>query len=355
VIRVIRESLHSRMIMELPIHQVLHHFAIDAPISIDRVGTGHINKTFKVTTTDRSYILQQINRKVFVKPGVIESNLAYTGEYLSKNHPDYLFISPILTKNGRGLAYVDDEPWRLYPYIENTFTVDDVQSVDHAYEAARSFGRFGKFMKGCDLSRFRPTIERFHDLALRYDQFESALANANEETKTIAAEEIRQAIGLEKFVEQYNSVIASGTLVRGIFHNDTKINNILFDRGTNKAIAVIDLDTVMEGYFIYDLGDLVRTLVSPVSEEEKDADKIVVRTEFYNAVIDGYLSEMGDAISKEERSLASFAGIMMTYIMGLRFLADFLRGNTYYHISYPDQNLVRAKNQLRLTEILSRK
>jgi Ser/Thr protein kinase RdoA (MazF antagonist) len=342
--------------MELPIHQVLLHFGIDSPdLLVDRVGAGHINKTFKITTSDGSYILQQINTKVFVKPGVIESNLAYTGEYLSKNYPDYLFISPIFTKNGRGLAYVDDEPWRIYPYMENTFTVDDVQSVDQAYEAARAFGRFGRFMKGCDLSRFGPTIERFHDLALRYDQFQSALANANEQTKSIAADEIRQAIGFQKFAEQYKSVIGSGALVPGIFHNDTKINNVLFDRGTNKAIAVIDLDTVMEGYFIYDLGDLVRTLVSPVSEEEKDPDKIIVRPEFYNALVDGYLSEMGDAISKEERSLASFAGIMMTYIMALRFLADFLRGNTYYHISYPDQNLVRAKNQLRLTELLSRK
>jgi Ser/Thr protein kinase RdoA (MazF antagonist) len=336
------------------VEQVLASFGIDAPgASVSRVGSGHINKTFKVATNKGSFILQQINKKVFVKPEIIAANLEYTREYLAKNHPDYLFISPILSKDGKGLVYTEEkDPWRLYPYIENTFTVDDVQSVDQAYEAARSFGRFGKFMKGCDLSHFRPTIERFHDLALRYNQFRSALDNASEPTKTAAAKEIEQAILFHKFVERYTSVIASKTLVPGVFHNDTKINNVLFDGNTKKAIAVIDLDTVMEGYFIYDLGDLVRTLVSPVSEEEKDTDKIVVRTEFYNAVVDGYLSEMGDAISNEERSLASFAGIMMTYIMALRFLADFLRGNTYYHITYPDQNLVRARNQLTLVQKL---
>lgn len=336
------------------VDKVLKSFGIDEPgVSISRIGSGHINKTFKVTTGKGSFILQQINKKVFVKPEIIATNLEYTREYLSKNHPDYLFISPLPSKDGNTLVYGDDEdPWRLYPYIDNSYTVDDVQSVDQAYEAARAFGKFGRLMKGCDLSRCRPTIERFHDLSLRYDQFLAALTNATDDTKAAAANEIQQAIRFRKFVDRYNSMIASRTLVPGIFHNDTKINNVLFDGSTKKAIAVIDLDTVMEGYFIYDLGDLVRTLVSPVSEEEKDLDKITVRKEFYNAVIDGYLSEMGNAISQEERSLAGFAGIMMTYIMGLRFLADFLRGNTYYHISYPEQNLVRARNQLRLIELL---
>jgi Ser/Thr protein kinase RdoA (MazF antagonist) len=336
------------------VEKVLNDFGIsEHGVPVSRVGSGHINKTFKVTAPGRSFILQQINRKVFLEPEIIASNLEYTREYLSKNHPDYLFISPLPSKHGTTLVYGDDEdPWRLYPYIENSYTVDDVQSVDQAYEASRAFGKFGKFMKGCDLSRFLPTIERFHDLSLRYDQFLSALKSASDDVAASARREIEQAIGYRKFVDRYNAVIASKTLVPGIFHNDTKINNVLFDGQSGKAIAVIDLDTVMEGYFIYDLGDLVRTLVSPVSEEERDLEKITVRKEFYNAVVDGYLSEMGNAISKEEKALAGFAGIMMTYVMALRFLADFLRGNTYYHITYPDQNLVRASNQLRLIELL---
>jgi Ser/Thr protein kinase RdoA (MazF antagonist) len=166
--------------------------------------------------------------------------------------------------------------------------------------------------------------------------------------RTTAANEITAAIKNKNLVDHYNSIIQSNTLVPGIYHNYTKINNVLFDGTTHKAIAVIDLDTVMEGYFIYDLGDLVRTLVSPVSEEEKDIDKIAVRKDFYDAVIDGYLSEMDNI----DKSLASFAGKMMTYIMALRFLADYLRGNTYYHVTYADQNLVRARNQFRLLELL---
>jgi Ser/Thr protein kinase RdoA (MazF antagonist) len=319
--------------------EILKKFGISGTVT--PIGSGHINKTYKIGS---SYILQRINNKVFTRPEDIASNLEHAQQHLAKHHRDYLFIAPV-----RGLVY-DDEgyPWRLYPYIENSYTIDETNNVDQAYDAAKCFGRFGKFMKGADLSQYKPTIHRFHDLSLRYDQFELALASTTIETRIIAAKEIEAAIRHKNIVDHYNSIIKSNTLKPGIFHNDTKINNVLFDGTSRKAIAVIDLDTVMEGYFIYDLGDLVRTVVSPVSEEEKDLDKIVVRKEFYDAMIDGYLSEMQDA----DRSLASFAGIMMTYIMAIRFLADYLRGNTYYHVNYPDQNLVRAKNQLRLVELL---
>lgn len=334
--------------------KILSSFGInDAGASINPIGNGHINKTYKVTTGKDSFILQKINKSVFTRPEIIANNLEYAREYLFNVDPEYIFTAPLRATDGQTLVYDDTgDPWRLYNYIEDTFTIDDVQTLDQAYEAATAFGRFGRLMKGCELSRFRPTIDRFHDLGLRYEQFQSALNSASSTVKAAAAEEIKKAIGFQKYVEQYKSIIASKTLVPGIFHNDTKINNVLFARNSNEAIAVIDLDTVMEGYFIYDLGDLVRTIVSPVSEEERDLDKIIVRGGFYIGIVDGYLSEMGDALSKNERALAPFAGIMMTYIMALRFLADYLRGNTYYHITYPDQNLVRAKNQLRLTELL---
>ncbi|MEI9917197.1 MAG: aminoglycoside phosphotransferase family protein [Bacteroidota bacterium] len=302
------------------------------------IGSGHINKTYKVG----SYILQRINSNVFKKPEDIASNLEHARLHLSEKHPGYLFIAPI-----KNIVYEGDH-WRLYPYIENSYTIDDAQNVAQAYDAAKAFGRFGRLMQGVELSKFKPTIARFHDLQLRYEQFQQALTLAGNNERIVASQEINLAIKNKTLVDHYNSIIASNTLVPGIFHNDTKINNVLFDGTTHKAIAVIDLDTVMEGYFIYDLGDLVRTLVSPVSEEEKDLDKIVVRREFYDAVIDGYLSEMNNI----DKSLASFAGQMMTYIMALRFLADYLRGNTYYHVTYADQNLVRARNQLRLLELL---
>jgi thiamine kinase-like enzyme len=317
------------------VEEILKKFGIEG--TAVPIGNGHINKTYRAG----EYILQKINKNVFTKPGDIASNLENARQHLEANHTDYLFIAPLSN------IVHDDEHWRIYPYIENTHTIDNADSVDQAYEAAKAFGRFGKNLKGVDLSYFKPTIERFHDLQLRWDQFIEALENAPDHLKKSASDEITKSLNNRHLVDHYNSIIKSNTLKPGIFHNDTKINNVLFDR-SNKAVAVIDLDTVMQGYFIYDLGDLIRTLVSPVSEEEKDLDKIVVRKEFYNAVVDGYLSEMNDV----DKSLASFAGQMMTYIMAIRFLADYLRGNTYYHVTYADQNLVRARNQLRLVELL---
>ena len=154
-------------------------------------------------------------------------------------------------------------------------------------------------------------------------------------------------------MKKYDNLIQSGALKLRIVHNDTKINNILFDSITGQTICAIDLDTLMPGYFIYDLGDMVRTFVSPVSEEEKDVTKISFRKDIYDALTNGYLSQMNDVMSAEEKSAIPFSGLMMTYIMALRFLADYLNGDVYYHTVYPGQNLVRAKNQFRLLQVLS--
>ncbi len=135
-------------------------------------------------------------------------------------------------------------------------------------------------------------------------------------------------------------------------HNDTKINNILFDAVTRKALCAIDLDTLMPGYFIYDLGDMIRTFVSPVNEEEKDLSKVIFREDIYHALVDGYMSQMKSILKKEETEHIAFGGLMMTYIMAMRMLTDFLNGDVYYHTTSPGQNLVRSSNQFHLLTIL---
>ncbi len=153
----------------------------------------------------------------------IANNLHHAKQHLATHHPDYLFIAPL--KN----VVHEGEHWRMYPYLENSYTINDAQHVDQAYDAAKAFGRFGRLMQGVDLSKFKPTIKNFHDLALRYDQFQQALTSAGNKERMIAAQEIQAAIKNKTLVDHYNSVIASNTLVPGIFHNDTKINNVLFD------------------------------------------------------------------------------------------------------------------------------
>jgi Ser/Thr protein kinase RdoA (MazF antagonist) len=331
---------------------ILSAFNLSDQAVYNPIGSGHIHQTFLVEDK-KKYVLQRININVFTDPEAIATNNRIAADFLASHHPEYLFLTALRDKNGNELVYAEDGfPWRLYPLIEDTLTLDVLTSSQEAYEAAVGFARLAKNLNDVDCKLFKPTLDRFQDLDWRYKQFEDALAAARPEIVELAQEQIRQAKSFHFLVEEYNSLIASGRLKERITHNDTKINNILFDKNTKKAVCVIDLDTLMPGYFIYDLGDMVRTCVSPVSEEEKDITKIAFRKEMYDAIIEGYLSEMSNYMSEDEKKAIPFAGKMMTYIMALRFLADFLRGNTYYHITYPDQNLVRARNQLTFLAIL---
>ncbi|MDH4058127.1 MAG: aminoglycoside phosphotransferase family protein [Cyclobacteriaceae bacterium] len=332
---------------------VLQAFGFSASCTIQSIGSGHIHKTLRVEESKKSFILQCVNHFVFNEPEVISRNIQHAGGYLNKHYPEYLFLSMLKTTKGFDMA-VDEEgySWRAFPFIENTKTFDEVSKPEQAFEAAKGFARLTKNLSGCDPSVFTPTIDRFHDLGWRYEQFEASLKNALVDRLDQAQIEIATCNHFFFLVDQYKNLISSGNLILRITHNDTKINNILFDNNTGKAVCVIDLDTLMPGFFIYDLGDMVRTFVSPVSEEETDLTEVVFREEMYTALLDGYLQEMGGFLSVKEKLAIPFAGPMMTYIMALRFLADFLIGDVYYTTSYKGQNLNRAKNQLKLLEVL---
>lgn len=328
-------------------------YGFDNSYQIQPLGSGHIHKTFLVTGLTEQYVLQRINHFVFKQPAVITQNIKRADAYLKQHHPEYLFLSIIQSNDGKDLVY-DEEgwPWRLFPFIEGTLTIDAINTPDEAYEAARGFALLTHNLDGCDMVEFAPTIEKFHDLGWRYQQFESALASASSDRVKQAHDAIENAKRFSFLTDEYRALTSTGKLKLRLTHNDTKINNILFDSQTRKAVCVIDLDTLMPGYFIYDLGDMIRTFVSPVSEEETDLSRIEVREEVYEALIQGYMSEMNDVLTEEEKIAVSFSGLMMTYIMALRFLTDFLNGDVYYITTYAGQNLNRSRNQLRLLELL---
>jgi thiamine kinase-like enzyme len=337
------------------IPEIISHFGLTVnDYAIDRVGSGYIHYTFKLTGK-RSYILQRVNKNVFKEPEIIAANLRVASDYLKKQQPSYLFLTAIKTLEGKEMTY-DSEgfPWRLFPYFENTFTVDKVVSEREAFSAAAEFARLTKYLDGVDTSLFKASIEKFHDLSLRFAQFESSLKNAAPERLSEAEDVIQKSKDFAYLVKEYEALINSGSLKLRITHNDTKINNILFDGTTKQAVCAIDLDTLMPGYFIYDMGDMIRTFVSPVDEEEQDLEKISLRPAIYEALVKGYLSQLDDVLSTEEKLAIPFSGMMMTYIMALRMLTDFLNGDVYYQIRYKGQNLVRAKNQFRLLEELKK-
>ncbi len=281
--------------------EAIKGFGLSGFLKISPLGSGHIHQTYKVDG-ENHFVLQRVNKTIFTQPEIIASNNRLAFQYLKQHHPDYIFPRVLPDLQGNDLFY-DNEgfPWRLYPLFKNTFTIDQVSTEQEAYEAAKGFGLLTKNLNGVDVSLFRPTLDHFHDLTLRYKQFEDALHNANPETVRLASLEIEQAKSFYYLVEEYNRMIHDNSLVLRVIHNDTKVNNILLDAGSRKAVCTIDLDTLMPGYFIYDLGDMVRTFVSPVTEEEKDTSKISFRENIYHALLEGYLASMGYLLTHAEK------------------------------------------------------
>jgi Ser/Thr protein kinase RdoA (MazF antagonist) len=333
--------------------EVLHAYGFSAAATWQPLGAGHIHTTLLLTDGDRQGVLQLINTAVFKKPQAISHNLRVVGDYLQQHNPGYLFVRPVATREGSDLATDRAQRvWRLLPFVPGTVTLEKIETPAQAFEAARGFGLFARNLHGLDPARLQATIDRFHDLAWRYEQFTQAIEQAPASLKAAEEKTIARARQFRWLVDEYMHHIASGRLPLRVTHNDTKVNNLLFDHQTQKAVCVVDLDTIMPGYFFFDLGDLVRTGVSPAGEDETDLTAIRVRKDVLHALHEGYLLAMRDVLTPEEERLIPFAGRMMTYIMALRFLSDYLNGNVYYKVKHPHHNLHRAKNQLHLLEAL---
>lgn len=308
------------------------------------IGHGLINQTWKIDTENNSYILQRINKEVFKRPEDIAWNIQSIAAYLSGKEPGYLFVGALPTMEGTYFYEDDGGFFRLMPYVPDSVTIDTVEDADQAYEAARQFGRFTRLLSDFDASVLKVTLPDFHNLTLRFRQFEAAVAGADQDRLEQATALIRQSYEMRGIVDQYMEVVSKELIPRRVIHHDTKISNVLFDRN-NKGLCVIDLDTVMPGYIISDLGDMMRTYLSPVNEECKDLSRIEVRSDFFDAIIRGYSSEMEEVLTEQERELLIYSGKFMIYMQAIRFLADFLNGDIYYSTSYAGQNLVRAENQ----------
>lgn len=317
---------------------------------VDSFGSGLINKTYKLTAKkgSESYILQQINKSVFKSPILVTKNIQKVGQYLSDKYPNYLYVDLIPSLNGEfSVKDADGEFYKLSKFINNSLTINTVDNCKQAYEAAAKFGEFTSLLKDFDINDLDYTLPNFHNLTLRFEEFEKQL-KAAEKIRLTAAENAIDLIYKHKdILNTYNNIVKNNLLPVRVIHHDTKINNILFDK-FNLGLCVIDLDTIMPGYYISDLGDMFRTYLSPVDEEEQDLDKIKIRTDIFKAIVTGYLKNMGDMLTAAEKKLFVYAGKFMIYMQALRFLTDFLANDQYYGEKYPSHNLTRAKNQLAL-------
>ena len=317
----------------------------------DTIQQGLINRTYSVQTTKGEFILQSINHNVFKNPKAIDANINAIGNYIKQTNPDYLYTHLIPSLQGNTLIEWEGGYYRAFNKIEG-YALSVLDHKLQVEEAAKQFAKFTYVLKDFDANSLKDTLVQFHDLNFRYQQFSEAIQNGNAHRIEQSQQEIKILLSLKHYVDTYNNYIQHKDVKKRVTHHDTKISNVLFNMidGQEQAICVIDLDTTMSGYYISDVGDMCRTCLCPVSEEEKDLNKIWVDGEKWQALQSGYLYYMKDELSNYEMDHFFFGGQFLIYMQALRFLTDHLNNDIYYGASYEGQNYQRTLNQIRLLE-----
>jgi thiamine kinase-like enzyme len=317
-------------------------------IKIQQFGSGLINQTWKITSRQGDFILQKINEHVFGNVKAIANNISQVGAWLQEHHPGYYFTRPLKSMAGEEMICENELGcWRMFPFVRGSHTIDIVTHPQQAFEAARQFGKFTRLLQDFDTSKLHITIPHFHDLEYRFEKFKSAVEYAGEEKMQQAEGLVNRLLSLSAIVTDYLECRQDKQCRLRVTHHDAKISNVLFDEN-EKGICVIDLDTVMPGYFISDVGDMIRSYLSPSNEEDINAQPL--RPEYFEAIVHGYFSEMKTLLTATEREHFFFAGKYMIYMQALRFMTDHLEGDLYYPVRYSGQNFLRAKSQVQLLD-----
>ena len=308
-------------------------------------GEGHINLTLLVTTTEKRYIMQKMNTRVFTDPDSLMANICGVTEHLKARGIETLNVIP--TKDGK--SFLKGEAcYRVYDFIENTVTYQTATDKEVFKNSGKAFGEFQNYLAEFDASKLTETIKRFHDTPKRFADFKAALeADAFDRAKD-CKEEIEFILSHENTYGIAMEGLKDGSLPLRVTHNDTKLNNILMDVETGKARAVIDLDTIMPGSMLFDFGDSIRFGASTAAEDEKDLSKVHFDIELFKVYAEGYCGAVKDSITPREAELLPYGSYLMTIECGMRFLADYLSGDTYFATKYEGHNLVRCRTQIRL-------
>ena len=321
--------------------------------SIEPYGDGHINVTYLVVTDAKSYILQRMNTSIFPDTVGLMRNIELVADALKAQGRETLDI--VRTKDGSTWTEVDGGAWRVYAFIEGTVSYNLVSDAAVFREAGAAFGDFQNFLSGFDASQLTEPIAHFHDTPHRFGDFKAALEADKLGRAATCREEIDFFLSHADLYPTITDGLADGSIPLRVTHNDTKLNNILMDAETGKARAIIDLDTIMPGSMLYDFGDSIRFGTSTALEDEKDLDKVHFSTELFRAYAEGFVGQLRDSITEREAELLPVGAMMMTAECGMRFLADYLAGDTYFATKYPEHNLVRARTQIKLVQEMEAK
>lgn len=333
-------------------------FALDGkPIFHTRYGNGHINETYLlVDSTAREYIIQKINKKVFKAPRHVMENIAAVSNHLKKHTADSRqTLTLIPTKSGTDW-FVDEcgEYWRAYQFVSDSICLEQAETPADFRESGAAFGKFQRQLADFPAESLHETIPRFHDTPNRFQRFQEVLHADPHGRARHTAKEIEFALRWEEYAGTLVSLLQSGDMPLRVTHNDTKLNNVLFDRETRKALCVIDLDTVMPGIAVNDFGDSIRFGASTAAEDERDLSKVSLSLPLFEAYTEGFLSSCRESLTQCELMYLRDGAKMMTLECGLRFLTDYLEGDIYFKTRHEEHNLDRCRTQFQLVQNMER-
>ena len=334
--------------------QIIRNFALDGNVvSHKAFGSGHINKTYLLhTDKGHDYILQKINHHIFKETEKLMENIFAVTEYLAKMEKDPRRVMHFVrTQDGKG--YCRDEEggyWRVCEFVQDSLSLDMAETPEDFYESAVGFGQFQMQLRDFPAETLHETIPHFHDTPVRFETFRRAIEKDVCGRLESVKAEVKFALAREEEAGCMMRLLSEGKLPLRVTHNDTKLNNVLLDKDTRKALCVVDLDTVMPGLAANDFGDAIRFGASTAAEDEKDLDKVWMSLEMYEAFARGFLEACGKGLTATEIKTLPMGAKLMTLECGVRFLTDYLEGDTYFGTHYEGQNLDRCRTQFKLVK-----
>ena len=337
---------------------ILDQFVSDCKIA--PYGDGQINDTY--LTSSKQFILQKINTKIFKDYEKLMGNIEGVTSFLKEKiiaaggNPERETLTVIKTKDGKNYYETEDgDVYRLYIFINDSISITNVTDPVQLYHAGKAFGKFQFMLADYPAEELFEVIPDFHNTRKRFEALKEAIKNDVAGRKHLVEKEIEFALSQEYYIDTVVDALASGELPLRVTHNDTKINNVLFDKDTKEGVCVIDLDTVMPGSLLYDFGDALRAGATTGAEDEIDLSKVWFDIYAFKNFAKGFLEYTNESMTEKEAELLPLSGKLLTYECGIRFLTDYLNGGTYFKIHREHYNLDRARNQFKLVQDMEKK
>lgn len=352
------------------IRNILDNYNIPGKLlDVKQVSTGNINRTYVIkydnNGIEKRYLVQKINTEVFKNPYELMQNIENVTNHIKNkiiinNDNEHKVLQIIKTKENEPLCIInennkDKSYYRIYDFIENSVSYDNSQDSKIVYNTGRAFGNFTKMLSDYPIDCLNETIKDFHNTNKRYEKFVNDIKKDKENRVKDVYKEIFEIIKRRKICSLIMNELTNGTIPYRVTHNDTKVNNVMMNKITGDYLAVIDLDTVMPGSFLFDYGDGIRSTCSTAKEDEQDLKKITINLSTFKSYTDGYMSEMANYLKPREVELMGESIRIITLELAIRFLNDYINGDTYFKTEYANHNLDRARNQITLVKDIESK